>query len=139
VGTLQQNPAHFLPTITVHASSVPYAATLVYPRRQGSILGHSFLVIEALGIRRSKSLQVGQILTALPLAGTRDTLKKRVILTARGEHFLLSMIETGQNYIREIAAHLTAADLRARIHFLSQVTAALEQVRAEREIKKGKA
>src|SRR5262245_22637723 len=32
----------------------------------------------ALGILRSKSLQIGQILTALPLAGTRDTLKKRV-------------------------------------------------------------
>jgi len=32
----------------------------------------------ALGILRSKSLQVGQILTAMPLAGTRDTLKKRM-------------------------------------------------------------
>ncbi|MEW6301490.1 MAG: IS4 family transposase [Thermodesulfobacteriota bacterium] len=32
----------------------------------------------ALGIPRSKSLQVGQIITATPLAGTRDTLKKRV-------------------------------------------------------------
>jgi hypothetical protein len=32
----------------------------------------------ALGILRSKSLQVGQILMALPLAGTRDTLKKRM-------------------------------------------------------------
>jgi hypothetical protein len=32
----------------------------------------------ALGIVRSKSLQVGQILTARPLAGTRDSLKKRV-------------------------------------------------------------
>ena len=32
----------------------------------------------ALGVLRSKSLQVGQILTVLPLAGTRDTLKKRV-------------------------------------------------------------
>jgi hypothetical protein len=32
----------------------------------------------ALGLVRSKSLQVGQLLTALPLAGTRDTLKKRV-------------------------------------------------------------
>jgi hypothetical protein len=32
----------------------------------------------ALGIVRSKSLQVGQILTALPVAGTRDTLKKRM-------------------------------------------------------------
>lgn len=32
----------------------------------------------ALGILRSKSLQVGQIITAAPLAGTRDSLKKRV-------------------------------------------------------------
>lgn len=32
----------------------------------------------ALGILRSKSLQVGQIVTASPLAGTRDSLKKRV-------------------------------------------------------------
>src|SRR5438876_7518950 len=32
----------------------------------------------ALGILGSKSLQVGQIITALPLAGARDSLKKRV-------------------------------------------------------------
>jgi hypothetical protein len=36
------------------------------------------LAAVALGILRSKSLQVGQIITATPLAGTRDTLKKRV-------------------------------------------------------------
>jgi hypothetical protein len=36
------------------------------------------LAAVALGILGSKSLQVGQILTALPLAGTRDSLKKRV-------------------------------------------------------------
>jgi hypothetical protein len=36
------------------------------------------LAAVALGIVRSKSLQVGQIITALPLAGTRDSLKKRV-------------------------------------------------------------
>src|SRR3989454_12789359 len=36
------------------------------------------LAAVALGILRSKSLQVGQIITALPVAGTRDTLKKRV-------------------------------------------------------------
>jgi hypothetical protein len=36
------------------------------------------LAAVALGILRSKSLQVGQIITALPLAGTRDSLKKRV-------------------------------------------------------------
>lgn len=32
----------------------------------------------AVGVLRSKSLQLGQIVTALPLEGTRDTLKKRV-------------------------------------------------------------
>ena len=36
------------------------------------------LAAVALGILGSKSLQVGQILTALPLAGTRDSLKKRL-------------------------------------------------------------
>src|SRR5689334_15180967 len=36
----------------------------------------------ALGILRSKSLPVGRILTATPLAGTRDSLKKR------GQRFL---------------------------------------------------
>jgi hypothetical protein len=36
------------------------------------------LAAVALGILRSKSLQVGQIITALPLAGTRDSVKKRV-------------------------------------------------------------
>ena len=36
------------------------------------------LAAVALGILHSKSLQVGQIVTALPLAGTRDTLKKWV-------------------------------------------------------------
>jgi len=36
------------------------------------------LAAVALGILRSKSLQVGQIITASPLEGTRDSLKKRV-------------------------------------------------------------
>ena len=36
------------------------------------------LAAVALGILRSKSLQMGQIVTALPLAGIRDSLKKRV-------------------------------------------------------------
>src|SRR5262245_54799959 len=36
------------------------------------------LAAVALGILCSKSLQVGQLITALPLAGTRDSLKKRV-------------------------------------------------------------
>jgi hypothetical protein len=36
------------------------------------------LAAVAVGILRSKSLQLGQIVSALPLEGTRDTLKKRV-------------------------------------------------------------
>jgi hypothetical protein len=36
------------------------------------------LAAVAMGVLRSKSLQLGQIVTALPLDGTRDTLKKRV-------------------------------------------------------------
>lgn len=36
------------------------------------------LAAVALGILRSKSLQMGQIVSALPLEGTRDSLKKRV-------------------------------------------------------------
>src|SRR5262249_18260196 len=36
------------------------------------------LAAVALGILCRKSLQVGQLITALPLAGTRDSLKKRV-------------------------------------------------------------
>lgn len=65
--------------------------------------------------------------------------EKRVILTAKGEQFLLSMIEAGQHYIQEIADQLTEADLRAGVHFLSQVTAALERVRTQREMRNGKA
>jgi DNA-binding MarR family transcriptional regulator len=63
----------------------------------------------------------------------RSGREKLVILTAKGEQFLLAMIEEGQQYIQEIANHLSEADLRAGIHFLRQVTAALEQVRATRE------
>jgi len=36
------------------------------------------LAAVAVGVLRSKSLQVGQIVTALPLEGIRDSLKKRV-------------------------------------------------------------
>lgn len=62
----------------------------------------------------------------------RSGREKLVLLTAKGEQFLLSMIEAGQQYIQEIANHLSAEDLHAGIRFLSQITAALEQVRTER-------
>jgi len=66
----------------------------------------------ALGIVHSKSLQVGQILTALPLAGTRDTLKKRV------QRFLKNSDVTVELYYaplaRRILQRLAAGG--ARIH-----------------------
>lgn len=59
--------------------------------------------------------------------------EKLVTLTAKGEQFLLTMMEAGQHYIQQIADRLSAEDLRAGIRFLSQVTAALEQIRVTRE------
>jgi len=66
----------------------------------------------ALGVLRSKSLQVGQILTALPLAGTRDTLKKRV------QRFLKNPSVTVELYYEPLARRILQrlAGGGARIH-----------------------
>jgi hypothetical protein len=66
----------------------------------------------ALGILRSKRLQVGQILTALPLAGTRDTLKKRV------QRFLKNPSVTVELYYAPLARRILQrlAGGGARIH-----------------------
>jgi hypothetical protein len=66
----------------------------------------------ALGILRSKSLQVGQILTALPLTGARDTLKKRV------QRFLKNPDVTVELYYAPVARRLLQrlASGGARIH-----------------------
>jgi hypothetical protein len=66
----------------------------------------------ALGILRSKSLQVGQILTALPLAGTRDALKKRV------QRFLKNPDVTVELYYEPLARRILQrlATGGARIH-----------------------
>nr|AMK59200.1 MarR family transcriptional regulator [uncultured bacterium UPO45] len=69
----------------------------------------------------------------------RSGREKLVMLTAKGEQFLLSMMEEGQHYIQQIANHFSEADLQAGIRFLSQVTAALEQVRVERATETGDA
>ena len=58
------------------------------------------LAAVALGILRSKSLQVGQILTALPVAGTRDTLKKR------GQRLLRNPSVTGALYYAPLARRI---------------------------------
>src|SRR5262245_4589832 len=54
----------------------------------------------ALGILRSKSLQVGQIITALPLEGARDSLKKRV------QRFLKNEGVTVDAYYRPLAKRI---------------------------------
>jgi hypothetical protein len=66
----------------------------------------------ALGSLRSKSLQVGQILTALPLAGTRDTLKKR------GQRFLRNPSVEVERYYEPLARRILQrlAGGGARIH-----------------------
>jgi len=72
----------------------------------------------ALGILRSKSRQVGQILTALPLAGTRDTLKKRV------QRFLKNPDVTSEIYSEPLARRILQrlAGGGARMHLPSDRT-----------------
>jgi hypothetical protein len=73
----------------------------------------------ALGILRSRSLQVGQILTALPLAGTRDSLKKRV------QRFLKNPDVTVELYYEPLARRMLQrlAAGGARIHLTIDRTA----------------
>jgi hypothetical protein len=58
------------------------------------------LAAVSLGILYSKSLQVGQIITALPLEGTRDSLKKRV------QRFLKNASVTVEEYYQPVAERL---------------------------------
>jgi hypothetical protein len=66
----------------------------------------------ALGILHSKSLQVGQIITATPLAGTRDSLKKRV------QRFLKNPSVAVETYYEPLARRMLQrlAGGGARIH-----------------------
>jgi hypothetical protein len=70
------------------------------------------LAAVAVGVLRSRSLQVGQILTALPLAGIRDTLKKRV------QRFLKNPDVTVELYYEPLARRILQrlASGGARIH-----------------------
>jgi len=58
------------------------------------------LAAVAVGILRSKSLQVGQIVTASPLEGSRDSLKKRV------QRFLKNASVTVEDYYQPLAKRL---------------------------------
>jgi hypothetical protein len=70
------------------------------------------LAAVAIGVLRSKSLQLGQIVTALPLEGTRDTLKKRV------QRFVKNAGVTVEEYYEPLARHILQrlAAGGARIH-----------------------
>lgn len=58
------------------------------------------LAAVAVGILRSKSLQVGQIVTASPLDGSRDSLKKRV------QRFLKNASVTVEDYYQPLAKRI---------------------------------
>jgi hypothetical protein len=71
------------------------------------------LAAVAVGILRSKSLQVGQIVTASPLDGSRDSLKKRV------QRFLktasVSVEESHQPLATRILRRLVAGGTRVHL------------------------
>jgi hypothetical protein len=77
------------------------------------------LAAVALGILGSKSLQVGQIITALPLPGARDSLKKRV------QRFLKNEGVTVDAYYRPLAQRILRRLVAggARIHLTLDRTA----------------
>src|SRR3989442_1417735 len=58
------------------------------------------LAAVAVGILRSKSLQVGQIVTASPLEGSRDSLKKRV------QRFLKNASVSVEEYYQPLAKRI---------------------------------
>jgi hypothetical protein len=70
------------------------------------------LAAVAVGVLRSKSLQLGQIVTALPLEGTRDTLKKRVqrFVKNPGVRVAVYYEPVARRILRRLAAG------RARLH-----------------------
>src|SRR5712692_10080613 len=70
------------------------------------------LAAVAVGVLCSKSLQIGQIVTALPLEGTRDTLKKRV------QRFVKNPGVTVETYYEPLARRILQrlAAGGARIH-----------------------
>src|SRR6266852_3898914 len=70
------------------------------------------LAAVAVGVLRSKSLQVGQIVTASPLEGSRDSLKKRV------QRFLKNDGVTIEEYYEPVARRILQrlAAGGARIH-----------------------
>jgi len=57
--------------------------------------------------------------------------EKQVLLTAKGERFLLTMIAQGQGFLQRIVEQIPEEEVRSGIQFLRRAVAAFEQARAE--------
>lgn len=59
--------------------------------------------------------------------------EKQVLLTPKGERFLLAMVAQGQRFLDDIVNQLTEKEIQDGIHFLRRVTAILERARTRQE------
>jgi len=57
--------------------------------------------------------------------------EKQIQLTAKGERFLVTMLQQGQTFLQAIVEQLSEEDVRGGIHFLRQAVAIFERHRAE--------
>jgi DNA-binding MarR family transcriptional regulator len=67
----------------------------------------------------------------------RSGREKQILLTAKGERFLTTMVGQGQDFLRRILDQLTDEEIRTGSHFLRRVSDVLDQERAERGISNG--
>jgi DNA-binding MarR family transcriptional regulator len=65
----------------------------------------------------------------------RSGREKLVILTPKGEQFLLTMVEQGRQFIHRIVVRLSEEGIRGGLLFLQEVTHALDQLRIEQKRK----
>ena len=68
----------------------------------------------------------------------RSGREKQVLLTAKGERFLLTMVAHGQQFLQRIVEQLAEETVSNGIEFLRQATAAFERVRVENAARNGK-
>jgi DNA-binding MarR family transcriptional regulator len=64
--------------------------------------------------------------------------EKQVLLTAKGERFLLDMVTRGQQFLQKIVEQLPEELVKTGIEFLRQATEAFERVRATTVARNGK-
>jgi len=64
--------------------------------------------------------------------------EKQVLLTAKGEQFLLSMIAQGRGFLRKIVEQIPEGEVRSGIRFLRRAVTAFERARAEAVVRDGR-